>query len=276
MGILLCLSPSVATSSEKVYFNPVNFPPSAFKQRQAKARGEKLNQKPGIRIWGYLKKPAGDGPFPALVLMHGCGGTHANDNRWARFLNEAGYATLQIDSFKPRNLLNICTDPMSGASPQTRALDAFGAYLWLQDQEFIDKDRIGIVGWDQGGNAVLAAASNIGLTKKVAHRFNAAIAFYPYCFGGGDYQQPLLIFVGSKDSWAPQSRCQTLKKRSSNDGRFVRLITYADAYHYFDIHEHEKGQWGTGLNGQKFWLLYDRQSHEDAKKEIILFLRQKL
>jgi dienelactone hydrolase len=268
--------PEDSLASEKAVFNSVGFPPSAFKQRQAKARGEVLEPKPGIEIYGHLNKPTGIGPHPALVLMHGCSGLDPAIDRWAATLNDAGYVTLQIDSFGPRGLSNICTDPMKEASPQTRALDAFGALIWLQDQRFVDPDRIGIIGWSHGGNSVLAAASNVGLTEKLPYRFKAAVAFYPYCFGGGDYQQPLLIIQGDKDDWAPHVRCKSLKKRSTNNGKLIELITYPDTYHGFDVVEFNDGQWGEGINGQKYWLIYNEKFHLDARDQVRLFLKNNL
>ena len=40
-----------------------------------------------------LKLPAGSGPFPAVVLMHGCGGVVNTERGWTEALRPAGYAT---------------------------------------------------------------------------------------------------------------------------------------------------------------------------------------
>ena len=65
----------------------------------------------------WLAKPEGDGPFPAVVLMHGCSGTGKNTshqtvwrglNRHARLLNENGYVTLIVDSFGARRITDGC------------------------------------------------------------------------------------------------------------------------------------------------------------------------
>lgn len=37
-----------------------------------------------LRLRGYLRRPNGDGPFPAIVLLHGCGGDAVGlDRNWA-------------------------------------------------------------------------------------------------------------------------------------------------------------------------------------------------
>ena len=60
-------------------------------------------------LTGYLYRPAGPGPFPAVVALHGCNGLFARNGRiqsrnadWADRLNEAGIAVLYPDSFNPR------------------------------------------------------------------------------------------------------------------------------------------------------------------------------
>ena len=56
-------------------------------------------------LTGRLNKPDGEGPFPAIVLLHGCGGIQPKrDHRWAERLSGWGYVTLQVDSFWPRGL----------------------------------------------------------------------------------------------------------------------------------------------------------------------------
>ena len=59
-------------AAEVVHFTSAVLPPSPFKLRQAKAQGKELKQEPGFPLWGHLNKPSGNGPFPAVVLMHGC------------------------------------------------------------------------------------------------------------------------------------------------------------------------------------------------------------
>jgi dienelactone hydrolase len=62
----------------------------------------------GIELTGELLRQAGDGLFPALVMLHGCGGpspkTHAI--RAERYVFW-GYAALRFDSFAPRGVMEI-------------------------------------------------------------------------------------------------------------------------------------------------------------------------
>ena len=62
----------------------------------------------GQRLTGVLRKPGGPGPFPAVVLMHGCGGIQPGNEIWASDLTTWGYVTLLVDSFTPRGLNVRC------------------------------------------------------------------------------------------------------------------------------------------------------------------------
>ena len=91
---------------------PYTYAPSAFKVKQAKKLGiePEIKTEPSIRLTGYLAKPAGEGPHPAVVLMQACAGIgqSASAKRlasvwgevWSDRLVTWGYAVLTVDSFK--------------------------------------------------------------------------------------------------------------------------------------------------------------------------------
>ncbi|NTV56888.1 MAG: prolyl oligopeptidase family serine peptidase, partial [Deltaproteobacteria bacterium] len=117
-------------------------------------------------IDGYLFKPEGQGPFPALVALHGCSGLFTTSGRfqrrdldWAKRLQSLGYVVLFPDSLTPRGVQEICTrKDIGGAMPfRERPRDARGALRWLQSQPFVRKDRIGLLGWSNGGTTLLSA-----------------------------------------------------------------------------------------------------------------------
>jgi dienelactone hydrolase len=60
------------------------------------------NGKP-IVLPGELEKPVGEGPFPAIVMLHGCAGPWPlRDEMWSRRMVDWGYVVLRVDSFGPR------------------------------------------------------------------------------------------------------------------------------------------------------------------------------
>ena len=87
---------------------------------------------------GKLTKPAGDGPFPAIVLLHGCGGPGKHYSAWTERLRRWGYVSVMVDSFGPRGASNCWSDQGKRISPSRRALDAHGAKLFLAGLPCVD------------------------------------------------------------------------------------------------------------------------------------------
>ncbi|TAJ28970.1 MAG: hypothetical protein EPO67_15750, partial [Reyranella sp.] len=104
-----------------------------------------------VRLVGYLAKPAGPGPFAAVVLVHGCGGFHSSMISWADRVSRYGYVTLAVDSFGPRGLDNDC----GGIFPHQTA-DAPAALRYLAAKPFVRPSHVALMGFSQGGSAVLA------------------------------------------------------------------------------------------------------------------------
>ena len=108
-------------------------------------------------IRGFVSRPEGTGPFPAIVIAHGCFGVEQNQFEWAQRLNAWGYVTVIIDSFTPREVKSVCSDP-DFVSPETRAFDVFGAAAYLRKQSFVNHQKIGLIGFSHGGWTALCAA----------------------------------------------------------------------------------------------------------------------
>ena len=105
---------------------------------------ENATPKTPERVEGRLVKPDGPGPFPALVLLHGCHGVSPQVYAWGRRLADRGYVAFVVDSFGPRKEPADCKDdPSPGATPNTaRFDDAIGALRYLQSRPFVIPERV--------------------------------------------------------------------------------------------------------------------------------------
>ncbi len=101
-------------------------------------------------LLGYLARPYGQGPFPAVVLLHGCAGFGPRETRWADNLRSWGYVALADDSFTPRNLTSCNNGAVSDDT-----IDAFAALQYLTAQPFVLADRVTVLGFSLGGIAAL-------------------------------------------------------------------------------------------------------------------------
>jgi poly(3-hydroxybutyrate) depolymerase len=101
---LLVVVPRSLFAADWVNFNSAGTPPTPFQLKRAKAKGIELKPEPGAPLRGLLFRPKGEGPFPAVVLLHGCRGIQPYQRDWAGKLAEWGYVALLVDSFGPRNV----------------------------------------------------------------------------------------------------------------------------------------------------------------------------
>ncbi len=188
---------------------------------------------------GYLTRPSGPGPFPAVVLLHGCGGMRSNEVLWRAFFTNLGFVTLAVDSLRPRGLGQICKGTGLVTSAM-RAADAFAALDYLADQPYVRPDRIMVMGFSHGGGIALdvVTAFRIDARPADAPRFNASVALYPSCSyvrrQMAEYRAPVLVLVGEADDWTPADACRQLAERHPE---LITLKTYPGALHAFDVLE---------------------------------------
>ena len=205
------------------------------------------NVTPGTpqRIEGKLYKPDGRGPFPALVLLHGCQGVVRQTQTWAHWLRERGYVALVTDSFGPRNDPADCKGGDDSGPSTARFDDAIGALRYLQAQPFVIPDRVASFGWSQGGLFAMSVINGPTLERARARGvtlpragYAAAIAMYP---GGCEAYvkelviRPLLLLIGGADNWTPPQYCHEMAAAMKARGADVTLVEYPGAYHYFDV-----------------------------------------
>ncbi len=232
-----------------------------------------FNGSESLTLKGALIKPKGDGPFPAVVLLHGCegmGGAGSDSyNRWASRLKSWGYVTLQVDSFGPRGDTFICSnDELMKKYVPKRAMDAHDAQSYLAGLKFVDPKRIAVIGWSHGALSTIASVSE--MPDKSVVPFQASIAFYPYCYKTlDDLNAPLLILIGGSDDWCPAELCSSKMPREGKAKHEVILKIYPGTYHNFDWPDMDVIFMGHVLQ-------HNRQAESDAIIQVKEFLEKHL
>lgn len=202
--------------------------------------GSRLVAGPPLAISGELELPEGSGPFPSVVLMHGCAGVGAAERGWETALRAAGYATFVVDSFGGRGLREVCVD--AGALlPMQRIPDAYGALRILSTHPAIDARRIALMGFSNGGSVTtLSATAWAHETFVPAGQpgFRAFVAFYPYCNWTmpemAHLSAPLRIHTGALDDWTPAKPCADMVAGLRSAGYDAMITVYPGARHSFD------------------------------------------
>jgi dienelactone hydrolase len=228
---------------------------------------------PGDRIQGYLAKPDGTGPFPAVIVLHGCAGMH--DTTKQRLVDELvrwGYVILFVDSFATRGIDHACISS-TFATGLKRKADAYGALVFLASQTFVDPQCVAVVGFSQGGWITLSVAGSNSFELFVRPRnlrFLAAVAFYPRCRAARP-EIPTVIFVGALDDWTPAAECSDRIAIWGNDGPPIELVVYPGAYHGFYYPHLEPGRTLFG-----HWVEYNGAAADNATHRLHQFLDRHL
>ena len=202
-------------------------------------------------------KPAGLGPFPVALILHGCGGKTPFLEDYARTAVAAGWAAVVVDSLKPRGMstldakLFVCT----GVALQglKRAADIFAMMTWLERQDWADANRVFLAGWSHGAWSIMDgyavgvnAARATGVADadpvKLRQRVKGALLVYPYsgypsltsARGWGEWGPRVWSVLGGKDQVVGHKLPAKALDRLARDGLNVDRVFYADATHAFD------------------------------------------
>ncbi len=235
------------------------------------AASTSYNEKP-VTLDAELYRPDGAGPFPAVVLMHGCQGLSSAVRYGLRghaenFVHH-GYVALIVDSFGPRDIGMgwVCkTIDRTIAARRYRRVDALDALKYLQSLEIVDGDNIFQMGQSNGGSIA------IRLAQLDVPRFRASAAYYPWC---GTFNRlgskarltsPLIVLAGAIDQWTPPGDCQTVESIEAE----YRIIVYPGAVHSFDLEIARQEYQGHQVG-------HDREADTDSRKQMLAFFYRHL
>jgi dienelactone hydrolase len=237
------------------------------------------------KLWAYYWRPDAppgtNGRYPAVVMLHGCGGIYSRGGdrnlrhkQWQQAFNAEGYVVLEVDSFSTRGVTEICTRrdrPVTVTGERRR--DALAGLAFLRGVAVVDPDRIALVGWSNGGSTVLATMEGNG-----EKGFRAAVAFYPGCrlSLGRDLRLdgPLLVLHGALDDWTPPGQCDTTIAEAMERGVTVERQIYPHAYHNFDYPDLAKRvlQNVASTSSHTATLATDSEARADALTRVPAFL----
>jgi dienelactone hydrolase len=181
-----------------------------------------------------IKKPEGTGPFPAVMLVPGCSGFHAEFQKGhydnvQKHLVELGYVTLRVNYQAARNVDSCYPDVSANAV----ADDICTAAEYLHKQTFVKTGAINILAWSYGAAGALRALR--ASSSREPAKVDALVSYYPSCDYARkwDSKVPVLVLVGSIDNVAPLTKCEALFSYVPNKDK-ITIRVYDDAHHGFD------------------------------------------
>jgi dipeptidyl-peptidase-4 len=222
-----------------------------------------IKAKDGVYIAAAIRKPRGDGPFPAIVMFHGAPGGRGMEQItgwsrgdhggpvWERFLQE-GYAVIVADyRGGDFNLMN--TPSTNGLT--TAIDDGIAVIAYARALPYVDGSRVSVYGVSLGGNLALFLASKIPDLHAVVVGAPAPMWFLGVRMPAGGpgaprpdmstlkpdpeiaaaniatIETPILMLVGTADPLLAIDR--TLHEELASRGKSIRMEIYEHGYHDF-------------------------------------------
>jgi len=194
-------------------------------------RGSVIHYGPDSKFSGYFVKPAGSGPFPALVMIHEWWGLNDYIKGVADQLAGDGYAVLAVDLFGKST-----TDPaeafrmIRGLNQLTATTNMLSAADYLRTRPYVNPNKVGSIGWCFGGGQSLQLAIN---DPKLA----CAVIYYGKPVTDLDelrkIKAAILGLFGEADESIPMSDLDAFKKALQKAEVGYVISTYPGAGHAF-------------------------------------------
>ncbi|APT59034.1 dienelactone hydrolase [Roseomonas gilardii] len=148
---------------------------------------------------GYLVRPSGAGPFPAVLVIHENRGLNPYIEDVARRLAVEGFLALAPDGLFPVGGYpgndDDGRDLQAGLDQNKLRKDMRNSAIWLKAHE-LSSGRLGITGFCWGGTTTNALAVALGAEVRAAVPFYGAA---PETAGVPAIKAPLLIHYAEKD-----------------------------------------------------------------------------
>jgi dienelactone hydrolase len=245
-----------------------------------------------------LLKPDGEGPFPAVMVGHQCGGlvfSKTNPQaanwsmlQWAKRFQQTGYVTLLIDFMGSRGAMQVCQGPQAGVTLGRTVKDFYQAADYLRKLPYVNPEKVAMIGYSQG--ALIALFNNSKSFReefRQSRGFDAYVSFYPPCrimsLGPNrlaldvvqkDIERPHLFLMGGADNETPASDCEVLLTPIKNSGKPVQFHIYPDETHCWDCKSlngfSKPGRLGTVR------YTYSEQTTQDSFERTKSFLAESL
>ncbi len=196
----------------------------------------------GRTLHAQLYKPDGDGPFPVVIALHGCGGLAGRSEPvqpryrdWAEQLLKAGKAVLLPDSYGSRELGPQCrVKERRVLARRERVADIMASRQWLLQQPWAARDRISLIGWANGASALLWAVRPQSPSRKVSRisaRRSRSIRIAGSPSGlGWSARVPTLLLIGAKDDVSSPPACRQMVDGARGRSALARIVVYPGAF----------------------------------------------
>ncbi|HYC68170.1 dienelactone hydrolase family protein [Brevundimonas sp.] len=232
----------------------------------------------GFDLPAYVARPAGDGPFPLVVVVSEIFGVHEYIRDVCRRLAGAGYAAIAPAFFvrvaDPAGAEMARVQEIVAAAGYEQVMGDIAATLdWASQQLWANAEKVGITGWCWGGKVVWQAAARFAA-------IDAGVAWYgrlappadatPEQMAAGapwpvdladDLKAPVLGLYGGADRGIPLASVEAMRSALQRAGQTESGIeVYPEAPHGFHADYRDSYRAGAAADGwAKLLALFERR-----------------
>ena len=242
-------APAEAPAGPRVAMSPTDSTelPPAIVGEGGELEGEPLGYfEADSATTGYLAVPAGEGPFPALVLIHEWNGLTDRVRQVADDFAAEGYVTLAADLFSGRTGSNpdenraLVSEAQDDPETRIANLDAAVAYLKGRDDV---TGRVGAMGWCFGGGVALSFGLD-GTNHEATAIFYGRLVDDPERLAAMDHE--VYGTFAEEDRGIPPEAVRAFEEALRAAGIENDLHIYDDVGHGFWLRVDEEPETRTG------------------------------
>lgn len=200
----------------------------------------------GDPITAYVARPAEEGRYPGIIVVHGIHGFEEHIKDVARRFAVYGYVAIAPALFSREEFL-ACVDEedvrkgleWTRNRPDEQTIgDLTGALTYLSQQPCVN-EKLGLIGFCSGGRAALVfACSTHGLTAFVNCYSNNIIRTtevnpLPALDRVQGLSCPMLGLFGAEDTNPSPGEVQRLQEELAKHGKTFEIVSYKNAAHAF-------------------------------------------
>lgn len=218
-------------------------------------------------ISGYFYKPAGSGPFPAVLVLHGRAGLTTQQKDYAVWLAQQGYVAFAPDYFAPIGMPAATWAATDYGKYQDRIRTDLGmAFEALKSLPTVASSRIGVVGFSLGGYFAfwLGTRNDVrGVVSYYGAYAPTVIATYGIKDIVAQMKSAVIMYHGDADEMVPIEQANTVYEmvKSNASVPWSRYTVYPGATHAFGP------QYTTGPNAT---------ANADSQQQTLEFLKAQL
>lgn len=198
----------------------------------------------GTTMKGYLVYDSSlEGKRPGILVVHEWWGHNQYARKRADMLAELGYTALAVDMYGDGKQANHPEDAGAFASEVMKNMETAkerfqAAYNILNENETVDTNQIGAIGYCFGGGVVLNMA-RLGVDLKGVVSFHGSLAT-SFPTENVIINSKILVCNGEDDSFITPKEILNFKNEMDKAGVDYKIINYPGAIHSFTNPEADK------------------------------------